>query len=311
MLYPSFYELVSIVKMVGGITCSNHVVPVVLRPGAVGEGSSSVFHGRGSEFKEVRQYIAGDDVRNIDWRVTARANKPHIKVFGETQEGIVYIISDMNSYMRFGTKCTFKSVQVARICAAVSWGAWLYGSGVGGCVLGVPEDVIKRFPVRKSKSSIYSMLRFLCQEGANETYEICDISLSKACNDVKNIVPDGSSIFVISDFMNLSEATLKAIKSLGTKGRIFLVTVNDIADSTLPCIGSILVNGGYGNDHLVDLSNEVVRSSYEQAWLDNRRILEELSCSLRARIYSITTTDTLGIVVSSMFSRNNKPHRRR
>src|SRR5579862_7094005 len=113
MLYPDFNDLISYKeRKLGKLQLARRKVSAT----ATGN-HHSPFRGQGLEFDAVREYVPGDDIRNIDWRVTARTGSPHLKVFQEERERHIVLCVDMNATMRFGTRNTFKSVQAARVAA--------------------------------------------------------------------------------------------------------------------------------------------------------------------------------------------------
>src|SRR5579871_3200956 len=131
MLFPELRELVKL-KAVAGV--SNLLQD---RTGNRTHGDyASLFHGLGVEFETVRPYVIGDDVRYIDWRVTARSGKPHIKTFRAECDRNVLVVVDANAYMRFGTRNTFKSVQAAKTAALLCWKSLQQQDRVGGAVFG-------------------------------------------------------------------------------------------------------------------------------------------------------------------------------
>jgi uncharacterized protein (DUF58 family) len=141
MLYPDFNELVSL-----GHKASRLQLVSGLQSTAASSGNyASPFRGQGLAFHEVREYRFGDDIRSIDWRVTARTNKPHLKVFTEERERTVILCIDANAAMRFGTRGTFKSVQAARAAALLGWHANVSNDRVGCIVFGDVPDGLQFF----------------------------------------------------------------------------------------------------------------------------------------------------------------------
>ena len=129
-IYTSIEELASMRYNTTGLNPLAHKKALASMAG----GHISSFRGRGIDFSEVRIYQPGDDIRNIDWRVTARTNKPHTKLYREERERPVYIVVDQCQSMFFGSKKTFKSVTAARAAANLAWGTIDNGDRVGGLV---------------------------------------------------------------------------------------------------------------------------------------------------------------------------------
>lgn len=170
----------------------------------------SSFRGRGMDFDEVRIYQAGDDIRNMDWRVTARTGKPHTKLYREERERPVYFILDFNSTMFFGSKVTFKSVIAAQIAGLLTWAASLRGDRIGGLIFNGHQYVELRpqfgkrgtLPILKNISKfleIESETQSKLKNGSSRTQEN-NYDLPWALARLRHFVKPGSSIFIISDF---------------------------------------------------------------------------------------------------------------
>src|SRR5579872_36603 len=127
MLFPTLKELIKL-KNVAANTGAMHGNSNTRTQGDY----TSIFHGLGVEFETVRPYVIGDDVRYIDWRVTARIGKPQVKTFRAECDRNVLVLVDANAYMRFGTRGTFKSVQAAKAAALLSWKSLQLQDRVGG-----------------------------------------------------------------------------------------------------------------------------------------------------------------------------------
>ena len=124
----------------------------------------SKLYGSGLEFEEVREYVFGDDIRDIDWRVTARTGKTHSKLFKIDSEQIVNIVVDINPTMHFGTQKTFKSIQAAKTAALIGWNSFQNNNKVGGLVFGGAKKEAELFRPTKTKQSLLRLLQTLCQE---------------------------------------------------------------------------------------------------------------------------------------------------
>jgi uncharacterized protein (DUF58 family) len=163
MLYPDFNELVNLKAKASSLNMRSN--SKVVSP-VIGD-YKSPFRGQGMEFEEVREYVAGDDVRNIDWRVTARTGSAHVKIFTEERERTVLICVDANDTMRFGTKGTFKSIQAARAAALIGWYANSINDRVGTCVFGNVENDMKFYKPKRSRESLWKMLKLLSDKTPN------------------------------------------------------------------------------------------------------------------------------------------------
>ncbi|MES9868803.1 MAG: DUF58 domain-containing protein, partial [Sedimenticola sp.] len=124
---------------------------------------ASVFRGTGLDFEEVRAYREGDDIRNMDWKVTARTNNPHLKIFREERERSVVLCVDQGPHMSFGTRGTFKSVQAARAAALLGWAANGLNDRVGGLLFGDTSEGLKHFRPTKDRRALWRLLKTLSE----------------------------------------------------------------------------------------------------------------------------------------------------
>jgi uncharacterized protein (DUF58 family) len=196
---------------------------------------TSNFKGRGIDFAEVRVYQPGDDVRTIDWRVTARTRTPHTKLFQEEKERPVLILVDQSHSMFFGSKVAFKSVIAAEAAALLSWTALDRGDRVGGIVFS--ESRHREIRPRRNKKAV---LRFL-----NEVNDFNHALNRKAASDETNYLADalrnvrrvarhGSNIFIISDFQSMDDDALIHFNHLGRHNDIVGIHISDPLERELP-----------------------------------------------------------------------------
>jgi uncharacterized protein (DUF58 family) len=281
MLYPDFNELVKLGARARklSITSRRRVMS------SVSGDSNSPFRGHGMEFKEVRQYVAGDDVRYIDWRVTARTGTPHLKVFAEERERSVIICVDANAAMQFGTRGTFKSIQAARAAALLGWRANDNNDLVGASVFGNVPDGMQFFAPSRTRKSLWQMLKLLCEKDG-KTHTI--ITLEDTLKHLNKAAPTGALVFIISDFFNLTADLEKQLSLLRKRCEVVLLPVNDPADSTLPPIGNLLFSDS-GNKVLVNTDSASGRKTYHKQWEKNKAELDEITRKLRLGMINLYT----------------------
>lgn len=282
MLYPDFEELLKL-----GYRASNVSFMSRRKVHAIASGDQrSPFRGKGLEFEEVREYVPGDDVRNIDWRVTARTGTPHLKLFTEERERSVIICTDVNLSMRFGTRSTFKSIQAARSAALLSWVASREHNRIGGSFYGnVPGGMIFIDPSR-SRRALWRILKQLCDR---ENYHGDPVALEDHLRYLSVAVPSGSLVFIISDFLTISKNLKNVLGNLHLRADVILVSVNDPADKFLPAIGAADFSDLSGQRLIVNTSDKKGRLSYEQYWTQNRILLETATASLGLGFIQIYT----------------------
>jgi uncharacterized protein (DUF58 family) len=202
---------------------------------------ASRFRGRGMEFSEVRAYQAGDDVRSIDWRVTARTGRPHSKLFEEERERPVWLVVDLGPSMRFGTRGAFKSVVAARAAAVLAWEAHNEGERVGGIVV-APGSTVELPPARTRRH----LLRFLdvLATGTSAQSEVPADDLESQLRWLAPRVRSGGRVVVVSDFYSHDEALALALRVLARRCEVSLVHVYDALEATPPPAGRYRVSDG-------------------------------------------------------------------
>lgn len=233
----------------------------------------SSFRGRGLEFEEVRAYVPGDDVRNIDWRVTARKDAPYVKLFSEERERSVIVCIDNNDAMRFGTRGTFKSVQAARVASIVGWDALYAGDRIGASFFGNVPGGMKFFGARRSRRSLWRMFGLLCDQ---EDYFSEPVGMDTHLLALSRATSPGALFFVISDFLDPGTDIKKSLSILRRKGDVVLLSVNDPADMSMPDAGSIYFRGEAGGKLLVNTGDKGGRDTYARQWEENRRTMGDI-----------------------------------
>lgn len=201
----------------------------------------SRFHGRGMEFAELREYQPGDDIRTIDWRVTARTGRPHSKRFEEERERPLWLLVDLGPSMRFGTRGAFKSVAAARAASLVAWAAHRAGERVGG-VIATCGETLELPPGRTRRD----LLRFLGALAAG-TASGEEAPAHGVAEPLRRLAPrlrGGSRVVVMSDFYGYDEAAAEALRVLARRCEVTLVHVFDALEQSAPPPGRYRVSDG-------------------------------------------------------------------
>ncbi len=223
----------------------------------------SAFRGRGMAFSEVREYQMGDDIRDIDWNVTARLGSPYIKIFEEERELTVMLAIDMSASLNFGTREETKHELVAEIAATLAFSAIENNDKVG--VLLFTDTVEKYIPPAKGKKHILYIIReiLLFQPKARGT------NLEVPLNYLSRIVKKRSTAFLISDFMSNGKADgyRHALKIASRKHDLISVVVRDKREESLPKMGLVrFEDPETGETQWVDTSSKSVRQAYEEGF---------------------------------------------
>lgn len=220
--------------------------------------------GRGMEFDEVRHYQPGDDVRTIDWRVTARTGKVHTKLFREEKERPVFVLTDLSPGMHFGSVLLTKAVQAAHLAALVGWHAKNRGDKFGGILLS--GNQIRELKPASRSVAVLRYLQQLLELGAPATAPAASsLSLADAVGQLRRLVRPGSLIYIISDFFALDANVLRHLQSMRQHNEIRLCQILDPLEQQLPIQvqGQLSVQSAQTVLQL-DLTPQTVKQQYQQ-----------------------------------------------
>ncbi len=172
----------------------------------------SHLRGRGIDFAEVRHYQAGDDIRHIDWRVTARSGKAHTKIFQEERERPVFFVVDYGASMFFGTRHCYKSVVAATAASMLAWAASQQGDRIGGIVFS--DQHFHEIKPTAGTKGVIALLKLLADKNYPDSDNLNEDSLTTALGRLRRIARPGSLIFILSDFINLNNDSEKHLSQL-------------------------------------------------------------------------------------------------
>ncbi|MEJ1354262.1 MAG: DUF58 domain-containing protein [Candidatus Sedimenticola sp. (ex Thyasira tokunagai)] len=237
-------------------------------------GYLSVYRGRGLEFDEVRAYQPGDDVRTIDWRVTARRGRTHTKLFREERERPVLLLADFHPGMYFGSRQQFKSVLAARAAALVAWSAVRAGDRVGGVVSGVEGHSI--IPPRSRQKGILALLKVLEQQQPTAPGEVVDGRLDQALAQLRRVAHPGSMVLLLSDFSELGEEGEHHLSSLSRHCDVLLGFIHDPLELLPPRAGRYRL-GTPGHQIELNTASSVVVDSWRSGFEQRHQRLQLLS----------------------------------
>ncbi len=216
----------------------------------------SAFRGRGMAFSEVREYQPGDDIRTIDWNVTARFNHPYVKIFDEERELTVMMLVDISASEEFGTRKQMKQELITELCAVLAFSAIQNNDKVG--VIFFSDKIEKFIPPKKGKSHILRIIRELID--FKPEHKKTDIRM--ALKYFTNVVKKRSIAFLISDF--LDEGFSDALKIANKKHDLVALRIYDKREAELPSIGLVKMRDAEtGRVKWVDTSSRKTRHEYE------------------------------------------------
>jgi uncharacterized protein (DUF58 family) len=229
----------------------------------------SAFKGRGMTFSEVREYQYGDDIRNIDWNVTARFNHPFIKVFEEERELTVMLLIDVSGSGSFGTEQYMKRELITEISAVLSFSAIDNNDKIG--VIMFSDRVEKFIPPQKGRKHILRIIRELLEfEPVSRGTDI-----SESLRFLTNAIKKRCTAFLISDFRDKGYA--KSLQIANNKHDVAALHIYDRREATLPAVGLIRVQDAEsGRERWVDTSSRRVRESYSLKWGSHVDMMKEI-----------------------------------
>ena len=244
--------------------------------------------GRGVEFDEVRAYAAGDDVRAIDWRVTARSGSPHTKLFHEDREQPILVAADLRASMKFGSTQCFKSVMAAHIGAIALWSGLQAGERIGGAVLG--DNTLHDTRPKRSQHAVLSMIGGLMSEGhPGGNLQGADKTMGDLLHQLERIARPSARVFLISDFHDLFEADyLLPLRRLVRKTQIIAIAISDVLEAELPKAGFYAVTDGVSHSQL-NTGASGVSEIYAQEYRDRQGQLSRRLRELRVPLLLVRT----------------------
>lgn len=228
----------------------------------------SAFKGRGISFSEVREYTYGDDIRNIDWNVTARFGHPYIKVFEEERELTVMLLVDVSGSGDFGTVALTKREMMTEIAAVIAFSAISNNDKVG---LMLFSDRVEKFiPPKKGRAHILRIIREMIDFVPSSS----KTSLSEPLRYLTNVLHKRSTAFILSDFM--APSFEQALRVASGKHDLVALNICDRREKDIPDIGFVQVaDPETGERRWIDTSSHMLRESYRKRWLDHYSLLSE------------------------------------
>lgn len=234
----------------------------------------SAFKGRGMAFSEVREYMPGDDIRAIDWNVTARFNHPYVKIFEEERELTVMLLVDVSASGEFGTQKQFKRELITELCAVISFSAIQNNDKIG--VIFFSDKIEYFIPPKKGKSHILRIIRELI----NYEPDSKGTDIAQALRYFTNVIKKRCIAFLITDFYDAaliqkkSKAFEEALKIASRKHDLVSIKISDVREKELPAVGLIrLTDAETGKDKWIDTANDDVRKNYRNYYLMRENIL--------------------------------------
>lgn len=265
-------------------------------------GHLSPFKGRGVEFDESRPYQEGDDLRTIDWRVTARTGKPHTKVFREERNRPVILWLDLRATMMFATRGAYKSVVAAKAAAIIAWSAVANGDQLGGLVFSESEH--EELRPRLGRRAALRLLQLVAAAPAwnRDRAETDTGAALHALKRMTRVARPGSVAFLFSDFIGMDADWERPLRELASHCDVYLLQVYDPVETELPPPGEYRIHIG-DRIHTVDTSAMEIRESYRQVFEERRARLASLARLPGVRLIPCSSNDDPTALLPRQFAR--------
>ncbi len=259
----------------------------------------SAYKGRGVIFSEVREYVPGDDVRDIDWNVTARQNKPFVKVYEEERELTVMLLVDVSGSRSFGAVGEAKMEKMAEIAATLAFSSIQNNDKVGMIMF---SDKIEKFiPPKKGRKHILLLIR----EIINYQPENEGTDIDRALRFLTNAIKKRTAAFLISDLIDTHDYT-QSLMIASRKHDLVTLQVYDKRDCEMPNVGLVKMRDlETGETAWIDTSSKSVRKTYAKAWYDRQQWISSVMTKSGVDMTSIATDEDFVKALLGMFRRRS------
>ncbi len=259
----------------------------------------SAFKGRGMAFAEVREYQFGDDVRDIDWNVTARFRKPYVKVFEEERELTVMLLVDVSGSLDFGTRSRMKSEMATEIAATIAYSAIQNNDKIG--VVFFSDRIEKYIPPKKGRKHILYIIR----EMLDFKPESRKTDIGGAMEFFTRVMKRRTTAFVLSDFYDRHDF-FKQMQIANNKHDVMAIQVYDKWAKALPDVGLVkVVDAESGHEMYVDTSSKKVRAAHACYWIERQQMLKDTLSRANVDWVSVATDDDYVKAMMHLFASRN------
>ncbi len=247
----------------------------------------SAFKGRGMELEEIRSYTYGDDVRDIDWRVTARKEQPFTKLYAEERDREIYALLDLSPQMVFGTRHELKSVAAAKIAALLGWMSLENKDRFGCLVFDGAESLF--FKPQNNRANMMVMLKKISETTRKILRGTAEKnSFAKALQLLQQNIKSQASVFVISDFSAFDDEVKKMLAALSRKARVYVLNVFDVLEELPPPAGEYMAENA-GERVIFDSRSKYFQKEYKAYFKEKRRRIEIFCRQFGIRCVEIRT----------------------
>lgn len=259
----------------------------------------TTFKGRGMSFSEVREYQYGDDVRNIDWNVTARSSTPHVKVFEEERELTIFLMIDVSGSAFFGTRSQTKDERVAEIAATLAFSGIMNNDKIGAIFFA--DEVEYFMPPKKGRGHLLRIIRELVYRRPKGK----GTDLAKALRYLSNVVRKRCTAFILSDFM--TKGYEDALKLAAQRHDVVGIRLFDAAEEQLPDVGLLRVFDAESQQtRWLDTSSKKMRKRYEKWYLEHIQHYQQSFWKSKSDAISLSTEDAYIVKLKTFFNQRKR-----
>lgn len=257
---------------------------------------ASRLKGRGMEFEEARVYQPGDDIRNIDWRVTARTDTPHTKIFREERERPTFISIDNRVAMRFATRGIFKSVQAAKLAGLIAWSAQIRGDRIGGQLFN--DMTCRELKPQNGKHAVLRFLNLIIHNQIDpEPHNYPSTAHAPNTSNLEQVLSrlvrhtrPGNQIYILSDFRGMNRQAETYLAKMAQHCSVILIFIFDSLEAQLPENGRYRFTDTH-KDLQIDTGDRKLWLQYQQNFSQRYHHLQQLAQKMGLRFISCSTTD--------------------
>ena len=267
-------------------------------------GFRSAYRGRGLEFDEVRPYQEGDDVRSIDWRVTARRGKPHTKLFREERERPILLLIDLHPGMYFGSTTQFKSVLAGRLTALLGWAAVHSGDRVGGIVTSAKGQLV--IPPTARENTLLRLLSAVVELQPEQAAAPAAGASDAAIERLAHLAHPGSLVLLLSDFQQISPAAEPALQALSLHNDLIFGFLYDPLEGTPPPAGNYPITNRESS-WSVNTQESSIKAQWAHRFESHREATQSLCRRHRGHWMEVSTDDSLPHTLQLGLQRRHRP----
>lgn len=251
----------------------------------------SAFRGRGMDYEESRGYQPGDDIRNMDWRITARSGQPHVKVYHEERERPVIVMADFGPRMFFATEGVFKSIIATRIAAMIAWAAIHNGDRIGALLFNHKHHELRPL---SGKHGALRLIRELIQAAdpvhMHNPARQQDNAFNDALVRLQRVTRPGSLVYIVSDFYQLDNNSKRHLQQLRRHNDVIACQVLDRIELQAPAPGRYPVSYG-GQQGILDTTSKIKRDTWELHFSQRRQLVREMMQQSAIPLLKFSTAD--------------------